>query len=80
MQKLLWPLVLTGQMALTLYVAHVLVGFTLANQIELLNGGGLKFVAFYIGMCWVGSVAFACAWRSFFKRGPLEAVMRWMTA
>ncbi len=79
LQRILWPLVMTGQMALSLYVGHALVGFTILKWIDMRRGESLSFIAFFVVMCWVTSVAFSAAWRSFFKRGPLEHVMRWMT-
>ncbi len=79
MKRILSPFVLTGQMALTLYVGHALVGFYILNWIDMRRGNPMPFVAFYVVMCWVTSVAFSVAWRAFFKRGPLEMVMRWMT-
>ena len=78
-RRVLKPMVWTGQMALSLYVGHVLVGFGILALIGKLRGEDLSFIAFYIITCWVAAVAFACLWRSHFKRGPLEAVMRWMT-
>ncbi len=77
--KLLTPLVRTGQMALTLYVAHIIVGFGIAEELGKLQGEDLKFIAFFIVLAQVLSVSFACWWRSFFKRGPLEALMRVIT-
>ncbi len=80
MRRVLRPFVLTGQMALSIYVAHVLVGFTVLNLIGKLNGEGLPFIAFYVVVAWVAATGFACWWRAHWKRGPLESVMRWLTA
>jgi len=78
-RRLLHPLALTGQMALSLYIGHVLVGFSVLVMIGKLSGEDLSFIAFYIVACWVAAIGFACLWRSYFKRGPIEAVMRWLT-
>jgi uncharacterized protein len=71
------PLVATGQLALTLYVAHVVIG--LAPLEELGLGHGRRSVAFSVvwgaAFC-VGAVWFSHLWRSRFARGPLEMVMR----
>jgi uncharacterized protein len=71
------PLVATGQLALTLYVAHVVIGLAPLEALEL--GHGRRSVAFSIvwgaAFC-VGAVWFSHFWRSRFTRGPLEMVMR----
>jgi uncharacterized membrane protein YeiB len=71
------PLVATGQLALTLYVAHVVIG--LAPLEELGLGHGPRSVAFSAvwgaAFC-VVAVSFSHFWRSRFSRGPLEMVMR----
>jgi uncharacterized membrane protein YeiB len=70
-------LVATGQLALTLYVAHVVIG--LAPLEELGLGHGRRSVAFSVAwgaaFC-VGAVLFSYLWRRRFARGPLEMVMR----
>jgi uncharacterized protein len=70
------PLVATGQLALTIYVAHVLVGMGVLDEIGRLEdqsltwavGTGLLFSAVAILGSW--------AWRRRFDRGPLEWLMR----
>lgn len=70
------PLVATGQLALTLYVAHVVIGLA---PLEAL-GHERRSVAFTVvwgaGFC-VGAVVFSYLWRRRFARGPLEMIMRW---
>ena len=70
------PLVATGQLAFTLYVAHVVIGLAPLEALEL--GHGQRSVAFSIGwgaaFC-VWAVWFSHVWRSRFTRGPLEMVM-----
>ena len=66
----------TGQLALTLYVAHVVVGMGILESIGLLSNQTLEFA--------VGSALIFCAtgilysyfWTRRFKRGPLEWIMR----
>jgi uncharacterized membrane protein YeiB len=71
------PLVATGQLALSLYVAHVVIG--LAPLEKLWPGHGRRSVAFSVvwgaAFC-VAAVLFSHFWRSRFARGPLELVMR----
>lgn len=78
-RRLLRPLVVAGQMALTLYVAHVVVGFYVLQWIGRLRGENLVFIGFYIVVAWIVAVGFANWWRAHWRRGPLEAVMRWLT-
>lgn len=70
--RLVSPLVALGQLALTVYVAHLLLmGFARDFwRVAEVGGAGIRVVAFTIG-----SAAFAMAWRSRFRRGPLESAM-----
>ena len=73
------PLVATGQLALTLYVAHVVLGMGVLEALGRLEG---QSPAFAVGGALVFSalsVLFAHLWRKRFKRGPLEWVMRRLT-
>jgi uncharacterized protein len=75
------PLVATGQMALTLYVAHVVIGLGIFEVFGLREGR--RTVAFSIvwsaTFC-VASVIFAALWRRKFLRGPLELLLRRLAA
>jgi uncharacterized membrane protein YeiB len=79
LRRVLRPLVVAGQMALTLYVGHVVIGFYVLKWIERLRGENLIFIGFYTVVAWIAAVAFANWWRAHWRRGPLEAVMRWLT-
>lgn len=70
-----------GKLALTFYVAHVVVGMGLAEVFsgEALGGATASFsvgyaLAFSLG-CWL----FALVWGRYFKAGPLEWIMRKVT-
>lgn len=71
--RLSWPLVATGQLALTVYVGHLLV---LAAWPELLQrdtvGGAARTVAVFT----LVTAALCTAWRALASRGPLEAALR----
>jgi len=73
------PLVATGQLALTLYVAHVLVGMAILEAMGRLENQTLPFALLAATMFCAVGVAFASVWRGRFKRGPLEAIMRALT-
>jgi uncharacterized membrane protein YeiB len=74
------PLVHTGQLALTLYVAHVLIGMGFLETIGRLEQQNLVFAVTSGLIFCVLSVLFAHFWRLRYKRGPLEWVMRRLTA
>ena len=78
-RRLLYPFMAAGQMALSLYVAHVLVGRTVIELLGKNQGQTMPFIATVIVVTWCLSIAFAAAWRALFRRGPLEAVMRTLT-
>ncbi len=70
------PLVSTGQLALTIYVAHVLIGMGTLEAMGRLENQTLPWAV-------VTSLAFSAAaivastlWRRRYARGPLEAIMR----
>jgi uncharacterized protein len=71
------PLVATGQLALTLYLAHVLVGLAPLELLGLPGGhGSLTFSIVWATAFGAGAVLFASLWRRRFARGPLEMLMR----
>lgn len=73
------PLVATGQLALTLYVAHVLAGMAILEAVGRLENQTLPFALLAAAVFCAAGVAFASVWRGRFKRGPLEAIMRALT-
>ncbi|MFT7463065.1 MAG: hypothetical protein ACI9EF_001407 [Pseudohongiellaceae bacterium] len=73
------PLVATGQLALTLYVAHVVVGMGALEAVGLLEHQPLSFSLLAATVFCVLGVAFATTWTRRFRRGPLEWVMRLVT-
>ena len=79
--KWLWPLIATGQLALTLYVAHVLVGMGLMEAFGWLQNDEPLWLAIVYSTVFYGAcVVFATWWRNRYKRGPLEWVMRRVTS
>ena len=73
------PFVATGQLALTLYVAHLVIG---RGMLEVLGILGNKTLPFAIGsaiiFC-ICAVMFAHFWRKRYERGPLEWGIRRIT-
>jgi len=72
-------LVSTGQLALTLYVAHVILGMGVLEALGRLEQQTLPFSLTAAAIFCVLSVVFASIWRTRFARGPLEAAMRALT-
>ncbi len=72
-------LVATGQLALTLYVAHVLVGMGTLEAIGRLENQTAAFAIACAMIFCATAVVFATLWRRHFRRGPLEWLMRRVT-
>jgi uncharacterized membrane protein YeiB len=71
----------TGQLALTFYVAHVIVGMGI---IEAINPAamGRYSIEFSVGVALIFSllcILFAVIWRKYYKTGPLEWILRKLT-
>lgn len=70
--RLLWPLAATGQLALTVYVGHILLLSSAPALVEreMVPQAALSVVTFMV------VVASLCvAWRHVFEKGPLEAAL-----
>lgn len=71
------PLVLTGQLALTFYLGHVLVLFFVVEPMQAsLDLPPLELAAWSALWFGAGAIVFATIWRTFAPRGPLEWLMR----
>lgn len=73
-------LIAPGRQALSLYVAHILLGMGSLEALGLLDGtlspAGIFWWA--VGFCGL-SMVFARAWSLMVRQGPLETLMRWTT-
>ena len=76
-----WQLtVTTGQFALTLYVAHIMVGMGFLEAAGWLDGSqSLMMSVVFSLIFYAAGMIFAALWRKHYKRGPFEAFMRWIT-
>lgn len=71
------PLLCTGQLALTLYLAHVVVGLGVYEEAVVTLGlPALYEPVAYAAIFIAASVLFATLWRWRFQRGPFEALVR----
>lgn len=75
----LQPFISVGQLALTAYIAHVIVGIGFVDSLSTLGEQSLVFSVCYSMIFFTGMTAFAHLWRQHFQRGPFEWVMRKMT-
>jgi uncharacterized membrane protein YeiB len=73
------PLVATGQLALTVYVAHVVLGMGLLEAFGRLADQTLVFAVSFAAVFIVLAIVFATLWRRRFQRGPLELAMRYLS-
>ncbi|MFP6581311.1 MAG: DUF418 domain-containing protein [Candidatus Hydrogenedentota bacterium] len=73
------PFVSTGQIALTLYVAHVFIGMATLETLGRLEDQPLPFSVLASFLFCAFGVAFAWLWRLRFSRGPIELAMRKIT-
>lgn len=69
-------LVATGQLSLTIYVAHVVLGMGILDIFGRLENRSLGFAVTSAVAFFALSVAYSDKWRKHFSRGPLEWAMR----
>lgn len=71
----------TGQLALTFYVAHVIIGMGLIDAMGTNKMGSysIEFSVLYAIIFSLCCILFAVLWRHYYKSGPLEWVMRKVT-
>ncbi|MCP3854197.1 MAG: DUF1624 domain-containing protein [Actinomycetia bacterium] len=70
------PLVSTGQLALTIYLAHVLVGMGVLESMGRLEDQSLEWAIITSLIFSAAAILFSWAWRRRHDRGPLEWLMR----
>jgi uncharacterized protein len=71
----------TGQLALTFYVAHVVLGMGIVEAIEpsKMGNSSVEFSVIYALVFSLFCIVFAVIWRKYKKSGPLEWIMRKVT-
>jgi uncharacterized membrane protein YeiB len=71
----------TGQLALTFYLAHVIIGMGIIDEINPSKMGkySIDFTLPYALFFGVLCVSFAVIWTKYRKSGPLEWIMRKLT-
>lgn len=71
--RLLWPIASTGQLALTIYVGHLIL---LDRYTDLLRQDTIGDAAISVGIFMMVAILVSALWRAFIPIGPLEAVFR----
>jgi uncharacterized protein len=75
--RFIWqPLIATGQMALTWYFAHIVLGLGTVVSLGLESTASLEVAAATGLAFFVGAAVISWGWKSLFQHGPLEWVMR----
>lgn len=69
-------MVRTGQLALTHYVSHVFIGFSILQYIGRLENQTLEFAVSYSLAFFVITAVLSFFWKGKYSRGPLEGIMR----
>jgi uncharacterized membrane protein YeiB len=69
-------LVRTGQMSLSIYLGHTLIGLLALDAMGMLKNQTLPFAVGYAALIILFSVSFAYLWRLVARHGPVEWVMR----
>ncbi|MEK3747752.1 DUF418 domain-containing protein [Paenibacillus sp. FSL E2-8871] len=66
----------TGQLSLTHYIGHVVIGIGFLMTVGYLENGSLSFAMAYGTVYFIISIIFSSLWRKWMKRGPIELIMR----
>ena len=75
------PLLKTGKLALTLYIAHIIIGMGVLEEMgRLKEKQNMNFVLLSALIFCIFSIIFSIIWLRFFKHGPIEGIMRKLTS
>lgn len=72
LSRLAWPLVATGQMALSVYVGHLIL---IHSTGDLLYSDTVSGALLTVGILMSAAAATCVTWRAAFERGPLEKIL-----
>jgi len=65
-----------GRQTLTLYIGHILVGMGTLEAMGLLGGQTVAQAVWASLLFCMGATVYALVWSAWFKRGPIETLMR----
>lgn len=77
--RLIRAMIHTGQLTLTHYVSHVLIGIGILIVLNRLEHQTIAFSLLFSCLFFVGSMLFSVLWRRKYNRGPIEMIMRKVT-
>ncbi|MCY4461350.1 MAG: DUF418 domain-containing protein [Albidovulum sp.] len=78
-QGILWVAVPAGRQTLTLYIAYNFVGMGILETLVMRGGQSITVaVVAAVLFCAVATI-YALLWRRWFRRGPIEVLMRTLT-
>ncbi|MEK5437485.1 MULTISPECIES: DUF418 domain-containing protein [Paenibacillus] len=69
-------LISTGQLSLSHYIGHVVIGLGLLHTTGYLENGSLVFAMAYGSLYFIMAIIFSHMWRKWMTRGPVELLMR----
>lgn len=69
-------LINTGQLSLSHYIGHVIIGLGLLDITGYLENGSLVFAMAYSSIYFTIAIIFSHMWRKWITRGPIELLMR----
>ncbi|MGE0179605.1 MAG: DUF418 domain-containing protein [Sphingomonas sp.] len=78
-RRWLTPLAHAGQLALSIYIFHGTIGAWAPAWVGYPPPQSLTWVLVYCVLFYAATILIATLWRRVFARGPIEAVMRWLT-
>lgn len=67
-----------GRQTLTLYIAHIVVGMGTLEALQIIGGQTGRAALGAAMLFCILATLYAVLWMRFFKRGPVEALMRWV--
>lgn len=68
----------TGQLSLSHYIGHIVIGLGFLEAVGNLENGRLSFAVAYGCGYFIIAIIFSYVWRKWMKRGPIELLMRRM--
>lgn len=68
-----------GRQTLTLYIAHIFIGMSVLDWLGMLGGQPISVALIAATIFCTAAAIYAFLWSKFFKRGPIEALMRRVT-
>lgn len=76
MIKSLSPFTQTGKQALTLYIAHIIIGMGTLEALGFIGGQSAEMAIFAASLFILLAIIYAKLWACYFKAGPIEWLMR----